>query len=91
MYLKVRFESNSIRLYTYFSPLVIVPGQYVIVNVYGEMKLVEVVSTHKTKPPEYTGEIKSIVGVGYMLEDLDQPQKEELSLLERFTNKLVGK
>ena len=86
MYLLVRFEKQG-NEYLYYSPLLVKVGQIVLVNVYGEIKAVTVTRTRTTRPKgKYDGPIKTIVGVGYLLEELEtqafaeQPQ----SLLQRI-------
>jgi hypothetical protein len=87
LYLMAEFVVGG-RQYIYQSPVQVHVGQYVLVNVCGEIKAVHVVSVSTERDDDYEGPIKSIVGVGYMLEDLEQPVKRESSrsqsLLSRF-------
>lgn len=76
LYLMAEFVVGG-RQYIYSSPVQVHVGQYVLVNVCGEIKAVRVVSVSTDRGDEYEGPIKAIVGVGYMLEDLEQPQKKE--------------
>ena len=85
LYLMAEFVIGG-RQYVYQSPVQVHVGQYVLVNVCGEIKAVRVVSVSTERDDDYEGQIKSIVGVGYMLEDLEQPVKrqERPSLLSRW-------
>ena len=83
IFLKVRFETNALRHYYYYSPIMVKKGQIVLVNVYGDIKAVEVIGRYKKRPNDFDGEIKSIVGIGYMLNELtpQEPQGEPKSML----------
>lgn len=75
LYLMAEFIVGG-RQYIYSSPVQVHVGQYVLVNVCGEIKAVRVVSVSNDRGDDYEGPIKPIVGVGFMLEDLEQPQKK---------------
>lgn len=73
LFLMTEFVTGG-RQYVYKSPVQVFVGQYVLVNVCGEIKAVRVVST--STETDYVGEVKIIAGIGYMLEDLEQPAKK---------------
>jgi len=83
MYIKVEFDPDGKR-YVYKTPIEVCKGKIVLVNVYGVIKAAKVVATGKKPPSDYVGPIKSIVGVGYMLEEFEQPEPVKLSLLDRI-------
>lgn len=74
MFIKVLFPGNT-KEYIYKSPVTVSKGQYVLVNVFGKVVCAQVVKRYKKQPSNYLGNINTIVGVGFMLEDLEQPQE----------------
>ena len=70
-FVKVEFEANGPR-YVYSSPWKLRIGQIALVNVYGNIKVVA-----RSKHNTYPGPVKSIVGLGYTLEELQQPYQNE--------------
>lgn len=72
----VVFENRG-RHYHYRSPIALAVGQHALVNVHGQLKCVEVIGH---VPPHKSKATNTIVGVGYMLEELDnQPVNYEAS------------
>lgn len=73
-FIKVEFEANGTR-YVYSSPWKLRIGQVALVNVYGNIKAVKVVA--RSKRNAYPGPVKMIAGLGYSLEELQQPYQNE--------------
>ena len=72
MFIQVTFEDGG-KEYIYKSPINIAPGQIVLVNTYGNIRAAKVV---RECINTFEGTVKSIVGIGYLLEDLDLSQAE---------------
>lgn len=85
MFITVKFENHG-REYVYNSPIQVAVGDHVVVNVFGNLKCVEVIEINAST--SYTGECKDIVGIISMLEDLvPQPQLGP-SITKRIVNAL---
>lgn len=83
MIITVEFEPNGKR-YDYQSPILLQVHDLVIVNVYGKLVLAKVVDIPKYPTHEET--LRSIVGRGYMLEDLCSQPEPQPTLLQRVFN-----
>lgn len=70
MYIEVEFEHGG-KEYVYQSPFMHRKGDLVLVNVYGNLKVAKVLRC--STDTDYDGDIKMIVGIASLLEDLDQP------------------
>lgn len=84
MYIDVEFEQDG-KEYVYKSPFLHMKGDLVLVNVYGNLKVAKVIRC--STDTDYTGSIKSIVGIANLLEDLEQPvikENNKVSLLGRL-------
>lgn len=87
-YIKVEFERGG-KQYVYSSPYIHKKGDIVLVNVYGGLKAATVVCESEA---DYAGTIKMIAGIGYLLEDLEQPvaTNEPKSLVQLIKESILG-
>lgn len=88
IYILVEFEPGG-KPYQYCSPVLVEVGSYVLVTVYNKVKAVKVlqVSNHAL----YEVNTKSIVGVCYTLEELEEEvlQPTDKTLLNDILNKVL--
>jgi len=87
----VEFHSGG-RSYYYKSPYALHIGQQVTVNVAGESKVVKVVDNDVDENDiTFHGNLKTIEGIVYRLEDLEQPQIEQKpSLFQTIARHFAG-
>jgi hypothetical protein len=76
LYVLVEFEPNG-KQYVYQTPVRVTVSDIVLVNVYGAVKAAKVKVVSERVEGNYRGPIKTIAGLGYMLEDLEQPATDE--------------
>lgn len=96
-YLKVLFQEGGAHYY-YSSPVIVKKGQYVLVNVYGNIIAVKVIATSMKKPSASRTnykEVKDIAGVGWLMHELsimDAPDsKESVPEPTSFMNRIFKK
>lgn len=87
----VQFNGNN-RIYYYKSPYALHIGQQVTVNVAGESKVVKVVDNDVDEDEmSFSGSLKTIEGIVYRLEDLEQPElQEKPSLFQTIARHFAG-
>lgn len=87
MLIQVEFEEDG-KSYTYKCPIKVTEGDIVLVNVYGNIKAARVIGQDQYTNG-YCGPIKTIVGLGLLLEDPRlNPESTQQSLLDKCYNML---
>jgi hypothetical protein len=83
-YIEVEFEPGG-KEYVYQSPFMHRRGDLVLVNTYGKLNVAKVLRC--STDTDYDGPVKMIVGIGSLLEDLEQPtpKPQKASLKSAFT------
>lgn len=73
-YIMVEFDRDG-KQYLYQTPFTHERGDLVLVNTYGKLQVCRVMSSdyNRYRLSKYEGPLNTIVGVAYMLEDLEQP------------------
>jgi hypothetical protein len=76
IYVAVQFSANG-KEYIYSSPVQLKRGQLVLINTYGKLTVATVSRRYKKNPTPHLA-IHPIVGVAWMLEELQAPEAPDV-------------